>query len=253
MRALIPDVIEDLSDADLAQVYEWPHERETTWLRMNFAASIDGAITDSEGLSAGVSSPDDKRVFALLRATCDAVLVGAGTARAEGYGPVKIRESMQPLRRKLGMTNPPRLVIITNSADLDPTSPAFVDADPAARSIVVSSASANPGQIAALQEVAEIVLVGESGVDLAAVRDRLSDLGLFRLLCEGGPSLFGDMLTAGVVDDLCLTTSPLIAGQSPENRTTLTGHNALPVHHSARLASLIQANDSLLARWRISS
>lgn len=255
MRALIPDIIEDLSDSDLAHVYAWPSKRDQTWLRMNFAASIDGCVTDNDGLSAGVSSPDDKRVFALLRATCDAVVVGAGTARTEGYGPVKVRESMEKLRHKLGMTTPPRLVIITNSGNLDPASPAFVDADPGARTIVVTRRESGLGADTAtarhdeLAEVADIVVAGEASVDLKSTRTQLGDLGLHRLLCEGGPSLFGDMLTAGVVDDLCLTTSPLIAGQSTANRTTLVGHDALPEHHDATLASLVQANDSLLTRW----
>lgn len=255
MRALIPDIIEDLSDSDLAEVYAWPSQRDQTWLRMNFAASIDGSVTDNDGLSAGVSSPDDKRVFALLRATCDAVVVGAGTARAEGYGPVKVRESMANLRRTLGMTTPPRLVIITNSGNLDPASSAFVDADSNARTIVVtrgrSGGATDTGATprSQLAEVADMVLVGEEAVDLVLARTKLADLGLHRLLCEGGPSLFGDMLTAGVVDDLCLTTSPLIAGQSAANRTTLTGHDVLPAHHAATLASLVQAENSLLARW----
>lgn len=253
MRALIPDVIEDLTDADLTHVYAWPEDRQTSWLRMNFASSIDGAVTDSDGLSAGVSSSDDKRVFALLRATCDAVLVGAGTARAEGYGPVTIRDSMQPLRRKLGLSSPPRLVIISNSAELDPDSAPFAEADPSARTIVVTSESADPERVAALRQVGEVVQTGDDNVNLADVRKLLGALGLFRLLCEGGPTLFGSMLTAGIVDDLCLTTSPLIAGQSAENRTTLTGHEALPATHDARLASLVQAQNSLLARWQISS
>ncbi|MFA7265397.1 MAG: dihydrofolate reductase family protein [Candidatus Nanopelagicales bacterium] len=255
MRALVPDIIEDLSDSDLDHVYAWPAQRDQTWLRMNFAASIDGCVTDNDGLSAGVSSPDDKRVFALLRATCDAVLVGAGTARAEGYGPVKVRESMSELRRRAGMTTPPRLVIITNSGNLDPASSAFVEADPRARTIVVTrgeshgTAGSGPARLTELAQVADIVLAGEEHVDLVSARTKLANLGLHRLLCEGGPSLFGDMLTAGVVDDLCLTTSPLIAGQSAENRTTLVGQDALPRHHDATLASLVQANDSLLARW----
>ena len=89
VRALVPDFLNDITDRQLATIYAWPtHDVNRAWLRVNFATSIDGAVADSSGVSAGVSSPDDKRVFALLRALCDAVIVGAGTARAENYGPV---------------------------------------------------------------------------------------------------------------------------------------------------------------------
>ncbi len=251
VRALLPDIVEDLSDADIAAIYEWPRAKDTAWLRMNFAASIDGALTDGHGLSAGVSSADDKRVFALLRATCDAVLVGAGTARAEGYRPVKVRDSMLGLRKGLGLTTPPRLVIFSNRASLDPASSAFAEAAENPQTVVITSVNADPVKVAALREVATVIAVGEHSVDLVAARERLLDMGMRRLLCEGGPTLFGNMLTAGIVDDLCLTTSPLISGQSTESRTTLTGRSALATKHNASLVSLVQANDSLLARWRI--
>ncbi len=248
VRALVPEVLDEVTDRQLANLYAWgQHEELRPWLRANFATSIDGAVADSSGVSAGVSSPDDKRVFALLRALCDAVLVGAGTARTEGYGPVKVRESMTDLRQEAGLTLPPRLVVVTASGRLDPRSPMFTEAPADARTIVVTSSQAPEDNVTALETVADILIAGEDGVDLHDALNQLAGLGLHRLLCEGGPTLFGDLLHEGLVDDLCLTTSPLVVGRGSPPNPGLTGH-ADP-HATARLASLIEAGDSLLARW----
>lgn len=250
VHALVPDFLSNVTDRQLATIYAWPtHGVDRPWLRVNFATSIDGAVADSSGVSAGVSSPDDKRVFALLRALCDAVIVGAGTARAESYGPVTIRESMAELRAEAGLTTPPRLVLVSASAALDPNSAMFTDAPPNARTIVVTSNQAPPTNVRSLAAVAEVVRVGDGGVDLRSAIDHLQGLGLKHLLCEGGPTLFGDLLAAHLVDDLCLTTSPLLVGRGAPPSPGLTGHS--DVRAKARLASLVQADDSLLARWLI--
>ncbi len=250
VRTLIPEVTEDLTDSHLAGIYNWPTSTGAPWLRANFAATIDGAVTDSAGLSEGVSSPDDKRVFALLRATCDAVLVGAGTARAEGYGPIRVRASMSEIRSGSGRVSPPRLVVISKSASLDPNQLMFTEAESSARTIVITVRQADPEKVSGLRNVADVLEVGDSDVDLRDVCRQLFDLGLQRLLCEGGPTLFADLLAADLVDDLCLTTSPLIAGRD-DGGTGLTGHTNLRKPQAAQLASLVQAGDSLLARWLI--
>lgn len=250
VRSLLPEVIDDLTDTQLSEIYNWPTADGTSWLRANFAATIDGAVTDATGLSEGVSSPDDKRVFALLRATCDVVLVGAGTARAEGYGPVRVRESMSEIRRLSGRSAPPRLVVISKSAALDPGDAMFTDADPSARTIVVTVATADQAKLNELRDVSDVWEVGHSSVDLREACSRLRDLGLQRLLCEGGPTLFADLLSAELVNDLCLTTSPLIAGRGRDSKT-LTGDVNLSEPRNAQLGSLVQADNTLLARWLI--
>ena len=254
MDVLIPELINNASDEQLAAVYRWPsHEQGSAsgqpWVRANFAATIDGAITDSNGLSAGVSSADDKRVFALLRATCDAVVVGAGTARAEGYGPVRVRESMATVRRASGRAAPPRLVIISGSANLDPASSMFTETESGARTIVLTRQQAPSDNVSRLSLVADVVVCGDADVDLQACIDHLASLGLTRLVCEGGPTLFGDLLTARLIDDLCLTTSPLISSTPSESREALIGHHGIRDSTPATLGSLVRAGNSLLARW----
>ena len=86
MRQLYPPAHSDAAPLDLATVYAYPHRLDRPWVRANMVSSIDGAGS-VDGHSAGLSSPPDKQIFALLRAQADVVLVGAGTARAEAYGP----------------------------------------------------------------------------------------------------------------------------------------------------------------------
>src|SRR5256885_1490955 len=88
-------------------------------LRVNFVSSLDGAVT-VEGRSGGLSSPSDKRVFNVLRLHCDALVVGAGTLRLEGYGPLLLSEGHRAERRALGRAEHPTLVVVSARLDLDP-------------------------------------------------------------------------------------------------------------------------------------
>jgi riboflavin biosynthesis pyrimidine reductase len=106
-----------LNDAGLLAAYTWPTDRST--LRINFVTSVDGAVT-IDGYSAGLGSPSDKRVFDLLRMTCDAVIVGAGTLRHEGYGPLRLDEAHRNWRRQHGRPADPVLVVVSRRLDLDP-------------------------------------------------------------------------------------------------------------------------------------
>jgi len=181
-------------------------------LRLNFVSSVDGAVT-LDGRSGGLSTPGDKRLFGLLRDLADVILVGAGTVRDEGYGPPAHSPRRRARRRALGLAEVPPYALVTNSLDLDPGSPLFTEAE--ARTVVIAPAGAPADRRAALDPVADVVTAGEHRVDLHAALDRLADRGLHRVLCEGGPALFGGLLGAGLVDELCLTVSPLLAGPGP--------------------------------------
>src|SRR3954454_10787924 len=114
-----------LDDERLTQCYAL--ERGTRSLRMNFVSSIDGAATVG-GLTAGLSSPADKRVFDILRRLCDVVLVGAGTVRAEGYGSMRLDEASVHWRRANGLSDHPVFAIVSGTLDLDPRSAVFAGA-----------------------------------------------------------------------------------------------------------------------------
>ena len=129
-------------------------------LRVNFVASLDGAGT-LDGKSAGLSGPEDKRVFGILRMHCDALLVGAGTVREEGYRALRLDAERRQWRLANGMSEFPTLVIVSGRCDLDPAQPALADAP--VRPVIVTVAGAEPG---ALQDVADVIRAGDERVDL---------------------------------------------------------------------------------------
>src|ERR1700735_3967165 len=94
MRMILPQAGAELDDFELAKAYAYPRER---WLRTNMVMSADGAGSLG-GRSDGLWAPADKRVFGILRALADVVLVGSGTAEAENYKPARARPALAPLR-----------------------------------------------------------------------------------------------------------------------------------------------------------
>ncbi|WP_433089916.1 pyrimidine reductase family protein [Dactylosporangium sp. CA-052675] len=195
-----PDVV---AEPDLIDLYRTP---PGPWLRLNFVSSLDGA-GHVDGRSAPLSGPADKRVFGLLRMLCDALVVGAGTVREEGYHALRLDADRRAWRVANGLREYPTLVIVSGRLDLDPGQDALAGAP--VRPIVLTRAGADPGRLAG---VAEIITVGDDEVDLAAGVAALRERGFAHLLSEGGPRLFGSLTAAGLVDELCLTLSPLLAG-----------------------------------------
>nr|WP_305095206.1 pyrimidine reductase family protein [Prescottella sp. R16] len=200
-----------LDDEDLRSLYGYPADLDRPWLRVNFVSSIDGAVT-ADGASAGLGTPADKRVFGILRSLADAVVVGAGTARTEDYGGARITGADRDLRRARGQSEVPPIVVVTASGRLDPASRLFTDT--AVAPIVLTSTRADAGQAARLRDAgADVETIADTAIGGAALVAALEARGLRRVLCEGGPGLFGTLLADGVVDELCLTTSPqLVAG-----------------------------------------
>jgi 5-amino-6-(5-phosphoribosylamino)uracil reductase len=192
MRRLLPDPAETV---DLRAAYAVPGGRH---VRVNFAASADGAVT-VDGRSRGLSSDADREVFHLLRAMADVVLVGAGTVRAESYGGA--REGDRAI---------PPIAVVTRSLDLDPASRLFTDTR--VPPIVLTCASAPADRRKLLADLADVIVAGEEDVDPVSALAALAERGLDQVICEGGPHLFGWLLAAGAVDELDLTIAPLIAG-----------------------------------------
>jgi riboflavin biosynthesis pyrimidine reductase len=195
---------------DLAALYAYPDGR---WLRANMVSSADGAATLS-GASAGLSSDTDRRLFALLRTLSDVILVGAATARTERYKPARPpQEPWHDLRK--GRTLTPPIAVVTRRLDLDPDSPLITTAPAGARTIVITTAQAPRDVRAALEPHADVIVAGQEGVDFKAAVAALAERGHRRLLAEGGPHLLAELLEAGLLDELCLTTGPLLAGPGP--------------------------------------
>ncbi|MEV4655816.1 pyrimidine reductase family protein [Micromonospora sp. NPDC049301] len=223
-----------LDDAALTTLYgraDRPH------LRVNFVASLDGAVS-VDGYSAGLSGEPDKRIFGLLRMLCDALVVAAGTLRHEGYRAVRLDERRRAWRREHGLAEYPTLVVVSGSLDLDPAQAAFADAP--VRPVVLTHADAHPPP--GLTDVADVLRCGTDRVDLTAGLDELRRRGLSQLLCEGGPQLLGALTAADLVDELCLTVAPLLAGPGPGRITAgdATPPRQLPLRH------VLAADDGVL-------
>lgn len=239
IQSLWPTPGADLTDEQLLELYAPP---AGPWLRMNFISSLDGAVT-RDGLSGGLGDEADHRVFELLRRWADVVLLGAGTARAEGYGGMRLPEEAERWRVEQGLAPQPVFALVTRRLDLDPASPIFTDAPVTPLIFTVSEAPAE--RRAALSEVAEIVDVGETVVDPAVVRAQLEARGHRRIHSEGGPTLFGAFLEAGVVDELCLTLAPTLEAGSAM-RITQAPQSA-PT--AMELAGVLRGGDELLLRY----
>lgn len=226
MKLLLPEV-RDVTAEDLPDLYDLPGP----YLRAGFVASIDGAISIS-GRSGGLSSAADKAVFRALRTSCDAVIVGAGTAITEDYGPVRHPPEAAAWREAHGRTPDTPLVVVSRTGDI-PADARFFGGP-----VIV----AVPRGVAVPGFAGEVVQMGSLGELVSALKAR----GLTRLLCEGGPSLLTALLAAGVVDELCLTTSPKGVGVAPH----LLGQLATPV--DLRLLSLMHDDPGvLMARWAV--
>ena len=210
MRALVP------APADPVNVHDVYADGWLAFggIRGNFVGSVDGAASTA-GLSRGLQTPGDNLVFATLRDLADVVLVGAGTARAEGYRAARLSPARQELRRSYGLAPTLPIAVVSRSAQLDPGSDLFRNTDPASRTIVITCATADTTAQQALHPVADVVLCGDETVELSAVRSTLVARGLTRIVCEGGPTLFADLVRSGEVDELCLSITPLLAGPGP--------------------------------------
>ena len=196
--------------AGLADAYRVAPGRH---VRVNFIAALDGAIS-IEGRSGGLGSDGDRRVFRTLRALADAVLVGAGTAAAEGYRPVLADSAVGRLRAALGAAPVMPVAVVSRRASLAPDDQLVTDA--VVPTLLVTCAAADADRRAALTAAGvEVLVCGDDEVDLAAAVDALTARGLEQLVCEGGPALFAAALTAGVVDELDLSIAPLLVGGGP--------------------------------------
>src|SRR4051812_39259955 len=193
MRALLPEPSEDV---DLHAFYAagW---LDRGGLRVDFVCSADGAA-QAEGRSAGLQTPGDNQVFAALRDLADVVLVGAGTARTEGYRGIRLTPQRLAVRREYGLPDKLPIAVTSRSLRLDPDSPLFTAASDGARTIVLTCESAPPDRRAALAAVADVLICGPDTVDPSLLRAALEDRGLTRILSEGGPTAFAE-LAAGQV------------------------------------------------------
>lgn len=180
--------------------------------------TLDGATRGHTGVSKSISTPADGRVFSVLRRAADAVLVAAGTVRAERY---------QPSRKQVA--------VVTRSGDLPLDLPLLAEREPdMPRPIVITSERVAAAASIRLRYLTDIVGCGEEDVDLRLAVDLLADRGLPRIQCEGGPTLLGAMANADLIDEIALNLTPVLLGAA-EHEHLLT----------------VPGGDVAEARWRV--
>lgn len=214
------------------------HER----LMLNMVASVDGQ-TRVAGSSSPLNDEDDKALFGALRAVSDAVVVGAETARIEGYGPVRLPSSVQAKRRALGLESLPPLVIVSRSLSLDGI-PALEN--PSDRLLVATGESGYERRHDLEASGVEVELAGFDGVEPSRLLSLLKDRGARVVLCEGGPSLNAQLLAASVVDELNLTISPQIVGGG-----TPSISGGIGAESRIRLVEILKGDRSLFVRYEL--
>ena len=230
MRQLLPTLV---ADVDAAVTYAQPVRSPPSgrpWVLANMVASVDGRAA-VHGRTAALSGAADRVVFRLLRTLADVVLVGAGTVRAEHYGPV--RDGHRP-----------PVAVISRSLDLDWDSDLFRDV--VSPTEVLTCEAADPARLAVARKVAEVIVAGDRQVDLSRALAELRARGHRVVLCEGGPYLLGELVAADLVDELCFTLAPLLAGGV---EPTLIVAPPFDPPRPLRLASVIEDDGALLLRY----
>ncbi|MFE7761689.1 pyrimidine reductase family protein [Streptomyces sp. NPDC057438] len=234
---------------ELAAAYAYPEPApggREPWLRVNMVSTLDGAA-QHDGRSQPISSDADMRIFGTLRGLADVVVVGAETVRQEGYRPARAREAFAEARRAAGQTPAPAVAVVSASLDLDFSLPLF--SSPSVPTLLLTGAAAPPDRVAAAEKAGVRVLVAGdgTGVDPARAVRALAGLGLTRLLGEGGPRLLGQWIASDVLDELCLTVSPMLTAGHAQR---IAGGPSVPVPRRFALASLLEEGGFLFGRYR---
>ncbi|MBA0052069.1 pyrimidine reductase family protein [Streptomyces sp. AJS327] len=235
----------------LADAYAYPETGATgevprSWLRANMVASLDGAV-HHDGRSQPLSSRADMRIFGVLRALADVVVVGAQTVRQEGYGPAKRRDAFVERRSAAGQRPVPAIAVVSASLELDFEQPLFTS--PRVPTLVVTGAAAPGDRVARAREAgAEVVFAGSAAVaDPANVPGALAERGLRRQLTEGGPRLLGALAAAGVLDEICLSVAPRITSG---DASRITSGPVLPEPADFALDAVLEDGGFLFTRYR---
>lgn len=212
----------------MRRLYEPPSD---PWIRINLIASIDGSATGSDGTSNTLTSRVDRLLLTVIRSFADVVVVGAATARREGYR----------------MPRAARLAVVTSTGELDGhriqatqgTHPLLVLCPESAVAAVRRSVGDVPVEIVTLPALDGSVRMNDA---VAALKAR----SLHRVLCEGGPNLAAQFLDARLVDEICLTTAPVVGAGRMRLLEGITGS------YSATLTQLLIDDAGYqFARWSL--
>jgi len=240
MRRLMPDPGPTTVEEQLDGYRPWEDPRaQRPLVAMNFVATVDGRATIG-GRSGPIGSATDTKMLARLRTRFDAVMIGAGTMRAERYGRIVAEPEQRRRREQLGLPHDPLMVIVSGRLDLPWDAPLFTAGG--GRVLVFTASEEEPPQTATPLQVVR----HEGRVNLAAALAQLrGEHGVRALICEGGPRLHSKLQSGGLVDELFLTVAPKLTGAGPA-----IVEGALPEVAELDLAWLLEADGELYARYR---
>lgn len=230
-------------DVDVESSYDdvRPPRDGRPYVVVNMVESADGAIA-VDGQTKAMSSPADKQVFHLLRSISDVILVGAQTVRAEGYGPPQVSAERQARRVARGQEPQPTIAVVSRSLDLDLSSPLFTESRP----LVICPLDVDVSEVVA---VADVVQAGKGDVDLPSALRQLRERGTEIVLCEGGPTLNGQLAKRGLIDEVCLTIAPILVGG--DLGTGILGRTRLATTAPLELVQVLEDDGVLLCRYKV--
>lgn len=187
--------------------YPWP---DGPWVRALFVTALDGAYAGADGRSGSISGPADRRVLAAVRRWSDAVVVGAATMRVERYTPMRVGDDVASERVARGLAPAPRLVIISGSLDLPWSDPVYSEST--LPPLIVTGQRSAADVLGRVPQTCELLIAPGDRVEPTWLRASLIDLGLSRIVCEGGRTLLDEFARAGIVDEWALTVSGIGVG-----------------------------------------
>lgn len=223
---------------ELASFYADPPDG----VRANMIFSADGAAAFG-GRAGPLSCPIDQHLLRILRGFADVVLVGAGTARAENYGPVRLTDAQREKRHAEGRPEPPPIAVVSRSGEL----PSRLLRDPDQPPILVTCARSPARHDAGNAPRPPALVAGDEAVDVSRAVEQLRERGMHRILCEGGPTLLDELVDAGAIAEICVTLAPKLAGGQPLGLRR-PARLAMPV--PMRLEHALACDDYLFLKYR---
>jgi riboflavin-specific deaminase-like protein len=214
---------------------------ERPYLVLNMVSSLDGKAT-IDWRTKGLSTELDRKLFHLLRTQGDAVMVGAGTVRAERYGRMAKSAELRDARERDGLARDPLAVVVSARLDLPADLPLLNEPE---QRVVIAT-----GSDASLPDLGDQVVYERTGEDLPLLMSRLRDEhGVRSIVCEGGPTLNSHLLAAGLVDELWLTLNPKLAGGAAA--FTIVAGRELVDPVDLEPISVAEGGGDLFTRWAL--
>ncbi len=216
------------------------------WVRLNMVSSLDGSVVFN-GKSGELGNKADQELLVTLRLFADVIVIGSSTFKAEGYGPINLREEFRQVRISRGMAELPKFAIVTNRGALDFENEIFSNSS--RKPIIITTEQALDHGSNELANYSDLLVCGQVTVDPRLIIEKFGALGLKSVLLEGGPRLNSSFLKANSINEICLTLSPALAGKQD---SSIFGNAELENLVKLHLVSVIEDDGFLFLRYFVS-